>query len=99
MTAAKGFTAAGCKAGVKYSDSLDMAMVFSEKPCIAAGTFTQNIVKAAPVIWDRRIVREGSDPVRAIVVNTGIANAGTGEEGPAIIAGRRPKGGIGPWYR
>ena len=81
VTAAKGFTASGCKAGVKYSDRLDMAMVYSEKPCIAAGTFTGNIVKAAPVIWDRRIIREGSDPVRAVVVNTGIANAGTGEEG------------------
>ena len=81
VTAAKGYRAAGCKAGVKYPDRLDMAMVFSEKPCVAAGTFTQNIVKAAPVIWDRRIVREGTGPVRAIVVNTGIANAGTGEEG------------------
>lgn len=81
VTAAKGFMAAGCKAGVKYPDRLDMAMVYSGKPCIAAGTFTGNVVKAAPVHWDKRIVRCGTGTVRAVVVNTGIANAGTGEEG------------------
>lgn len=81
VTAAKGFTAAGCKAGVKYKDRLDMAMVYSAKPCVSAGTFTKNIVKAAPVIWDMRIVRQGTGSVHALVVNTGIANAGTGEEG------------------
>ena len=81
VTAAGGFMASGCKAGVKYRDRLDMAMVCSEKPCVAAGVFTGNIVKAAPVIWDKRIVRDGTGYVHAVVVNTGIANAGTGEEG------------------
>ena len=81
VTAAKGFKAAGYAAGVKYENRLDMAMVYSEKPCVAAGTFTSNVVKAAPVLWDRRIVRETDGSVRAVVVNTGIANAGTGEEG------------------
>ncbi len=81
VTAAKGFKAAGYAAGVKYENRLDMAMVYSEKPCVAAGTFTSNVVKAAPVLWDRRIVRETDRPVHAVVVNTGIANAGTGEEG------------------
>ncbi len=81
VTSAKGFKASSCAAGVKYKDRLDMAMVYSEKPCVAAGTFTSNVVKAAPVLWDRRIIREGTGDVRAVVVNTGIANAGTGKEG------------------
>ncbi|MCR4786331.1 MAG: bifunctional glutamate N-acetyltransferase/amino-acid acetyltransferase ArgJ [Lachnospiraceae bacterium] len=81
VTAAAGFKAAGVKAGVKYENRLDMAMVYSEKPCVAAGTFTSNVVKAAPVLWDRRIIREDAGKVRAVVVNTGIANAGTGSEG------------------
>lgn len=81
VTSAKGFRASSCAAGVKYKDRLDMAMIYSEKPCVAAGTFTSNVVKAAPVLWDRRIIREGAGDVRAVVVNTGIANAGTGKEG------------------
>ena len=49
VTAAKGFQAASIAAGIKYQGRTDMAMVYSEKPCVAAGTFTTNIVKAAPV--------------------------------------------------
>lgn len=57
-----------------------MAMVYSEKPCVCAGTFTTNVVKAAPVKWDQKIVEE-SDYVQAVVCNSGIANACTGQEG------------------
>ena len=81
VTSPKGFMAAGCAAGVKYENRPDMAMIYSKKPCRAAGTFTSNVFKAAPVLWDRRIIREGDGCVRAVVVNTGIANAGTGKEG------------------
>ena len=80
ITAAKGFRAASCEAGIKYSNRKDMAMIFADTPCSVAGTFTSNRVKAAPVLWDREIVQNGG-PVRAVIVNTGIANAGTGEEG------------------
>ena len=80
FTAAKGFKAASCEAGIKYQNRKDMALLFMEKPCAVAGTFTSNRVKAAPVLWDMEIVKAGK-PARAIVVNTGIANAGTGEEG------------------
>ncbi|MBR3504963.1 MAG: bifunctional glutamate N-acetyltransferase/amino-acid acetyltransferase ArgJ [Clostridia bacterium] len=80
FTSAKGFKAASCQAGIKYQNRLDMALLFTEVPCAAAGTFTSNKVKAAPVLWDMDIVKSGK-PVRAVVVNTGIANAGTGEEG------------------
>ena len=80
VTAAKGFQAAGVEAGIKYKDRKDMAMIYSEVPCKVAGTFTSNVVKAAPVIWDKEIV-EHSDFAQAVVVNAGIANAGTGKEG------------------
>ncbi|MGL6220946.1 MAG: bifunctional ornithine acetyltransferase/N-acetylglutamate synthase, partial [Lacrimispora sphenoides] len=80
VTAAKGFKAASTAAGIKYKDRKDMAMIYSEVPCKAAGTFTANIVKAAPVKWDKVIV-ENSPCAQAVVVNAGIANACTGEEG------------------
>ena len=80
VTAAKGFKAASVAAGIKYQDRSDMAMIVSEVPCEAAGTFTTNVVKAAPVLWDRKIVEE-SEHAQAVVVNAGIANACTGEEG------------------
>ncbi len=80
VTAPKGFRAAHAAAGIKYQDRDDMAMIVSEKPCSVAGTFTSNLVKAAPVLWDQAIVEKGG-PVHAVVVNAGIANASTGKEG------------------
>ncbi len=80
VTAAKGFQAAAAAAGIKYQDRADMAMVYAEAPCAAAGTFTSNLVKAAPVLWDQAIVAKDA-PVHAVVVNAGIANASTGKEG------------------
>ena len=56
VTAAKGFQAAGGCAGIKKNHTKDMAMIYSTVPCVAAGTFTTNQVKAAPVLWDRHIV-------------------------------------------
>lgn len=80
VTAAKGFQAAGAEAGVKYRDRKDMAMIYSTVPCRAAGVFTSNVVKAAPVVWDRELVYH-SPSIRAVVVNSGIANACTGKQG------------------
>lgn len=80
VTAAKGFKAASTSAGIKYKDRTDMAMIYSEVSCAAAGTFTTNIVKAAPVKWDQHVVYD-SKQAQAVVVNAGIANACTGEEG------------------
>lgn len=80
VTAAKGFLAASTAAEIKYKGRADMALIYSETPCAAAGTFTTNIVKAAPVKWDQKIVRE-SAYAQAVVVNSGIANACTGAEG------------------
>lgn len=80
VTAAAGFKAASTAAGIKYQERQDMALIYSEIPCRAAGTFTANIVKAAPVKWDQEIVRS-SAWAQAVVVNAGIANACTGAEG------------------
>lgn len=79
-TAAQGFQAAFTAAGIKYKDRTDMAMLYSEVPCKAAGTFTTNVVKAAPVVWDKKVVQE-SPAVQAVIINAGIANACTGAEG------------------
>ena len=80
VTAAKGFEAASTAAGIKYKDRTDMALIYSQAPCVAAGTFTKNVVKAASVKWDQQVVGSGAK-VQAIVVNSGIANACTGAEG------------------
>ena len=80
VTAAKGFKAASTAAEIKYKGRTEMAMVFSEVPCVAAGTFTTNVVKAAPVRWDQDIVYNHPG-ARAVICNSGIANACTGEEG------------------
>lgn len=80
VTAAQGFKASCTAAGIKYKDRKDMAMIYSEVPCKAAGTYTTNIVKAAPVKWDKEMV-DHSPFIQAIVVNAGIANACTGQEG------------------
>lgn len=80
VTAAKGFEAAAAAAQIKYKDRTDMALIYSKTPCVAAGTFTTNVVKAAPVKWDQEIVKN-SPKVHAVVINSGIANACTGAEG------------------
>ena len=85
VTAAKGFQAAGVEASIKYQDRKDMAMIYSQSPCVLAGTFTSNVVKAAPVLWDKKVVEE-SPFGQAVIVNAGIANACTGKEGFAYCS-------------
>lgn len=81
ITAPKGFLAAGIRAGIKAgSDKRDMALLVSEVPCVCAGVFTRNLVKAAPVQWDAKLLAE-QKTAQAVIINTGIANACTGEEG------------------
>ena len=79
VTAPQGFAAIGAAAGIK-KDRKDMAMIYSETPCRVAGTFTTNVVKAAPVKWDQQIVY-GNGTAHAVVINSGVANACTGAEG------------------
>lgn len=80
VTAAKGFMAAAAAAEIKYKNRTDMAMIYSKVPCVAAGTFTTNVVKAAPVKWDQDVVYNHPF-AQAVICNSGIANACTGEEG------------------
>lgn len=82
VVAAEGFKAAGLEVGIKANTTgkKDMAMIYSTVPCKVAGTFTTNVVKAAPVKYDMDIV-ENSPYVQAVVVNSGVANACTGKEG------------------
>jgi glutamate N-acetyltransferase / amino-acid N-acetyltransferase len=80
VTAPAGFRAAGIAAGIKASGALDLALVFNEGPdCAAAGVFTRNQVKAAPVLWTRQVLADGR--LRAVVLNSGGANACTGPGG------------------
>lgn len=79
VTYAKGFKAAGVKAGIKKSGNLDVAVIYTEIPAAIAGTFTQNKVAAAPVYVSKETVATGS--ARAIVANAGCANACTGKQG------------------
>ena len=80
VTAPAGFRAAGIAAGIKASGALDLALVFNEGPDhAAAGVFTRNQVKAAPVLWTRQVLTDGR--LRAVVLNSGGANACTGPGG------------------
>jgi glutamate N-acetyltransferase / amino-acid N-acetyltransferase len=80
VTAAAGFRAAGIAAGIKASGGLDLALVFNEGPDhAAAGVFTRNKVKAAPVLWTRQALTTGR--LRAVILNSGGANACTGPGG------------------
>ena len=80
ICAPKGFFASATEANIKYKNRTDMAMIFSKVPAISAGTYTTNLVKAAPVLWDRKIT-DSETYVNAIVINSGIANACTKNEG------------------
>lgn len=83
VTAAKGFLAGSAAAGFKYQGRDDIALVFSKVKAVTAGVFTRNVVKAAPVVWDQMLVKE-EETAQAMVLNSGIANACTGEEGMQI---------------
>lgn len=79
VTFAKGFTAAGVKAGIKKSGNLDVAVIYTKTQAVVAGTFTQNKVAAAPVYVSKEVVATGI--AHAIVANAGCANACTGQQG------------------
>ena len=79
VTLPKGFYGAGGHVGIK-KEKKDLALIYSEVDAWAVGTFTQNVVKAAPVLWDKMVV-ENYDSARVIAINSGVANACTGDEG------------------
>ena len=76
----KGFKAAGVYAGIKLDKTRnDVSLIISDQPCTAAGVYTKNLVFAAPVALDR--ARTPGEGIRAVVINSGNANACTGERG------------------
>ena len=79
VTLPKGFYGAGGHVGIK-KEKKDLALIYREVDALAVGTFTQNVVKAAPVLWDKMVV-ENYDSARVIAINSGVANACTGDEG------------------
>ncbi len=79
VTTARGFKAAGVYAGIRHKKK-DIALVYSETPCVAAGTFTTNLVKAAPVNWCKEILKNGKAK-HGMIFNSGIANACMGDQG------------------
>jgi glutamate N-acetyltransferase/amino-acid N-acetyltransferase len=78
VTSPQGFTAAGVHCGLK-KEKMDMALVYSQRPCSLAGVFTTNVVAAAPVLYGRELVKQGM--AQAVLINAGNANACTGELG------------------
>jgi len=81
FTLARGFRAAATACGLKPSGNLDLALIAAEAPCSAAGVFTTNRVKAAPVLYDQDLLARNASDIRAIIVNAGNANACTGPRG------------------
>ncbi len=81
VTTPAGFQAAAVAARIKYADRPDLAVVFSDSDCAAAGVFTQNQVAAAPVIVDKETIAQRNGRIRAIIANAGNANASTGQPG------------------
>lgn len=79
----KGFTFSAVEAGIRYTDRLDLGLIYSDSPCITAGVFTISQVKAAPVLIDQERLAK-NDKAQAILVNSGCANACTGQEGMDI---------------
>jgi len=83
ITTPLGFSGAGLAAGLKRSGALDLALVYSQAPCSAAAVFTTNRVKAAPVLYDQRILQQNASGIHACLINSGCANACTGAAGEA----------------
>lgn len=77
----RGFSATGVHSGLKQGSALDVGLIVSDRPCVAAGVFTRNRVKAAPVIVDMTRLEHHAESIRAIAMNAGCANACTGQPG------------------
>src|SRR3712207_3023545 len=81
VTHVPGFRSAGVACGIKLSGKLDLALVVSERPCVAAAVFTTNRVQSPTVTYNRNLLQSRAEGVRAVVINSGCANAVTGEQG------------------
>jgi N-acetylglutamate synthase/N-acetylornithine aminotransferase len=84
ITSPRGFRAAGVSAGIKANHGLDLALIVSDSPACAAAVFTTNLAVAAPVVVSRDHLARSAGAARAVVVNSGCANACTGDDGLAV---------------
>src|SRR5881275_3520131 len=81
ITSPQGFTAAAAAAGLKPDGAPDVALLVSATSCAAAGVFTRNAVRAAPVVYDAELLAERPGRIRAVAMNARVANACTGSDG------------------
>src|ERR1700704_6179938 len=81
VTTPRGFRAAGISAGIKANSGLDLALLVSDRPAQAAAVFTMNLALAAPVVVSREHLARSGGTTRAVIVNSGCANACTGDQG------------------
>lgn len=81
LTIVPGVSASGVSAGIKKRGGLDLALIVADAPCTAAAVFTTNQVQAAPVVFDRELLNRNGAGIRAVIINSGCANAVTGEQG------------------
>lgn len=81
LTSPQGFNATGVACGIKKTGALDLALIVSESDCACGGVFTTNRVKAAPVLYDQDLLKKNGNAIRAVVINSGCANACTGQVG------------------
>lgn len=97
VTSPQGFRATAVSAHIKYPNRLDLALIVSERDCAAAGLFTTNQVAAAPVIVDRETLKANDSHIRAVLINSGNANAATGQVGleDARVSKRLVAGALG----
>ncbi|MDD4278229.1 MAG: bifunctional glutamate N-acetyltransferase/amino-acid acetyltransferase ArgJ [Candidatus Sumerlaeales bacterium] len=81
LTLPQGFSWGGAEAAVKHEGRLDVGLLYADAPCVAAATFTQNAFAAAPVLYSKDALMNANNTAQCIVVNSGCANAATGEQG------------------
>ena len=81
ITSTPGFQAVGVACGLKPNAALDLALVYSAEPCVGAAVFTTNLIKAAPVLFDQKVLSERPAGLHGVIINSGCANACTGEQG------------------
>ena len=87
-----GFQYSGIACGIKNSGKPDLAMIVGDQPVVAAGVYTQNVVHAASIDWNR--ARTPGAQIRGVVINSGNANACTGEQGCLLYTSPSPRDGL-----
>src|SRR6266508_5766801 len=83
VSSPRGFRATGVSGGLKEVRARDLALIYSQEPCRAAAVFTTNAIMAAPIFFNQAVLSRNRENIRAVLINAGQANAGTGQQGLA----------------